>query len=177
MRRHWLIYRILLLYINRSSLSSTNKEMFRLFYAAWFYFPIRISESDSLFMGNKKKGGLFLFFPLFLSLTLLWFIKNALLYSQFKWEQLPRIIVRQAFESIYRHLYLLVITFNRTLSLSMVLRFYMWQQWKWKPTGILSFLQKKAKEHRVSDYRYGLEQVYSLQKVRTIKLIFWMSFF
>jgi hypothetical protein len=41
----------------------------------------------------------------------------------------------------------------------MVLCFYVWQQWKWKSTGTLSFLQKKAKEHWALDYRYGLEQV------------------
>jgi hypothetical protein len=47
----------------------------------------------------------------------------------------------------------------------------MWQQSKWKPTGILSFLQKKAKEHRAFDYGHGLEQVNSFQKVKTIKPI------
>jgi hypothetical protein len=48
---------------------------------------------DSLFMDDKKGG----FASLFLSLSFTHFTmiyKNALLYPQSKWEQLPHIIVR-----------------------------------------------------------------------------------
>jgi hypothetical protein len=60
------------LYINRLSLSHTNKEKndIWLLNAATFYFPIRISEYDSLFMGNKKDE----FVYIFISLSFVYFI-------------------------------------------------------------------------------------------------------
>jgi hypothetical protein len=55
-----------------------------LYYAATFYFPIRISEKkehDSLFMGNKKGGFVSLFLSLSLTHSTMLYKKRTSLFS------------------------------------------------------------------------------------------------
>jgi hypothetical protein len=61
--------------------------MIWLFYAAIFYLS-KEGGHDLLFMQFFLKKSLFF------SLTLLWFTKNAPLYSRSKWEQIAKTMVR-----------------------------------------------------------------------------------
>jgi L-lactate permease len=120
---------------------------------------------------------LFIIFSLTLSLTLFTMI-NKRHTSLLSVKMVPVTLKHgkiYTFESKYWWFYLLVITFNRILSLFIVLCCYMWQQWKWKSTSIFSFLQKNAKEHIALYYKHDLEQVYSFQKVRTMSC--WVLYF
>jgi hypothetical protein len=123
-----------------------------------------------------KKGDLFLFpslsfFHSFSHFTMIHKKRSSLLSSKIETDSSNYGKI-DIFESIYWYLHLpFIIIFNSKPSHFMVLWFYMCQQWKWKSTGIISFLQKKAKAHKSLDYRYGLEQTYSFQKVTTIKLM------
>jgi hypothetical protein len=96
-RRHWLIYHILLLYINRLSLSSTNKEkndaLIVVCSVTFFAFVYQNNE-NMIYYSSTIKGSLFIFFSLFLSLILLWFIKNVLVYSQPRLEQIAQTMVK-----------------------------------------------------------------------------------
>jgi hypothetical protein len=114
-------------------------------------------------MSDKKGGFVYLFLSLSFSHFTMIHKKRTCLLSVQMGTDISNYGKVDTFESIYRYLYLLVIiTFNRTLLLSTVVYFYMQQQWKWKSTGILSFLQKKAKEHKALDCRHVFEQAYSL---------------
>jgi hypothetical protein len=67
MRCHWLIYSILLLYINRSSLSHNNKVLYC--NILFSHSHIRERRYDALFVGDKKGR----FVSLFLSLSFTFF--------------------------------------------------------------------------------------------------------
>jgi hypothetical protein len=92
------LYRILLLYINRSSLSSTNKEkrdVLIVLCSVTFIFSFVYQNNESMiyYLSTIKEACLF-FFSLFLSFILLWFIKNVLVDSQPRLEQIAQTMLR-----------------------------------------------------------------------------------